>query len=294
MRLGFCGLGHMGQHMARRLLDAGHEVLAWNRTAGKAERLREHGALVAPTPAETARDSDAVITMLADARALDAVVFGQHGVAQGLRRGSALIDMSTVGPAYARAAAERLPEGTEMVDAPVRGGPERARRGELKILVGATEDAYATWAPVLSAMGKPRHVGPPGAGAAAKVVNNFVGISLVGLLGEALALADAAGIQEPLALDLLASTPIAPTLAHQWPRVEARGVPPSFRLRLAAKDVALALEPNVGDGVALRMGEAALAWLREAEAAGLGEHDQSAVIPFIRSNRDGGATGANR
>jgi 3-hydroxyisobutyrate dehydrogenase-like beta-hydroxyacid dehydrogenase len=284
MKLGFCGLGNMGTPMAERLLDAGHDLIVWNRTAGRVEPLAGRGARVAATPAEAARGADGVITMVADPEALHAVVFGPDGLASGLAAGTALIDMSTVGPDTVRTVAARLPDGVELLDAPVRGGPARAAKGELKILLGASEQAAQRWTPVLEILGSVTHVGPPGAGAAAKVLNNFVGVSLVSLLGEAMALADALGIEEARALELLGSTPIRATLEHQWPRVESGGKPPSFRLRLAAKDLRLALE--AADATTdLPMGRAALDWLVAAAEAGLGEHDQSSVIPHIRSRR---------
>lgn len=284
MRVGFCGLGNMGLPMAARLVEAGHEVTAWNRTAARAGRLP--GARVAASPAEAARGAACVITMLADGRALEEVVLGAGGVAEGLAPGSALIDMSTVGPEAARSVAARLPQGVAFLDAPVRGGPGRAERGELKILVGAHPADYERWAPLLRVLGEPRHVGPPSSGQAAKVLNNFAGIALISVLGEALAVADALGIDEERARALLAETPLRATLEHQWPRIERGGEPPSFRLRLAAKDLALGLGA-VGDG--LRVAAGALSWLRDAERDGLGERDQSSVVGFIRGavNRPG-------
>ncbi len=276
MRVGFCGLGNMGLPMAARLVEAGHEVGAWNRTASKVGRLP--GARRAATPAEAARGAACVITMLADAQALEEIVLGPSGVAEGLSPGAALIDMSTVGPEAARSVAARLPEGVAFLDAPVRGGPSRAARGELKILVGAHPADYDRWAPLLRVLGEPRHVGPPSSGQAAKVLNNFVGITLISVLGEALAVADALGIQGEAALALLAETPLRATLDHQWPRIEG-GEPPSFRLRLAAKDLALGTGA-VGDG--LRVAAGALSWLLDAERDGLGERDQSSVVAFIR------------
>jgi 3-hydroxyisobutyrate dehydrogenase-like beta-hydroxyacid dehydrogenase len=210
------------------------------------------------------------------------VVSGPSNLVGGLAAGTALIDMSTVGPDAVRAVAARLPDGVELLDAPVRGGPTRAAKGELKILLGASDEAAARWTPLLQTLGSVMHVGPPGAGAAAKVLNNFVGVSLVSLLGEAMALADALGIEESRGLELLGSTPIRATLQHQWPRVVSGGKPPSFRLRLAAKDLRLALEA-AGRTTDLPMGRAALDWLGAAVDAGLAEHDQSGVIPRIRS-----------
>lgn len=289
MRIGFCGLGNMGMPMAERLLDAGHAVAVWNRTSGRTDPLVARGARAAATPTAAADGAEGVITMLADPEAVEEVVFGTDGVtagvAAGLAAGATLIDMSTVDPGTVRSVASRLPSGVEMLDAPVRGGPARAVRGELKILVGGAEPVVRHWTPLLQAMGEVRHVGPLGAGSAAKVLNNFVGISLVSLLGEAISLADALGIDPDRAIELLRSTPIRQTLEHQWPRAQADAVPPSFRLRLAAKDLRLATETAAKERAALRMGQAALDWLRAAGEAGLAEHDQAMVIAHIRASR---------
>jgi 3-hydroxyisobutyrate dehydrogenase len=284
MNVGFCGLGNMGRPMAAALIQAGHDVTVWNRTPGPEEELRGLGAAVASTPSALAAGAEVVMTMLSDAAALEEVLFGPDGVAEGIRPGAAVIDMSTVGPAAIRSVAARLPAGVDLLDAPVKGGPGRAEKRKLKILVGGSEDAFARWSPLLEAMGAPMHVGPSGAGAAAKVLNNFAVISLTATLGETMALADALGIDEDLALDVLAGTPLAATAERQWTRATGES-PPSFRLRLAAKDLGLAVDAAHLAGRAVPQGEAALEWLSQADAAGLGDEDQAAVVNLIRRSR---------
>lgn len=281
MKVGFCGLGNMGMPMARRLLELGHPITVWNRTPARAEQLRDRGAAVASSPADLGRGVDVAITMLADAEALDSVLFGADGLAEGLRPGSALIDMSTVGPKAIRSIAARV-QGVDVLDAPVKGGPAKAAGGQLVILVGGSGATFRRYESLLSSLGDPRHVGPPGAGAAAKVLNNFAVISLVSLLGEAMALADALELEESLALEILSGTPLAATLDRQWKRATGQG-PPSFRLRLAEKDLTLALRAVSLDGRRrLRMGEQALSWLRDSTTRGLAERDQAAVVRLIR------------
>ena len=140
--IAFLGLGQMGSLMAANLLDAGHDVTVWNRTSDRAEALRSRGASVASTPAEAAAGADAVLTMLTDAAALDDVVFGDGGVASSIRPGAALIDLSTVGPAPIRDVASRLPDGVDVLDAPVRGSVDKARAATLGIVVGGSAEAY--------------------------------------------------------------------------------------------------------------------------------------------------------
>jgi 3-hydroxyisobutyrate dehydrogenase/2-hydroxy-3-oxopropionate reductase len=267
--------------MAGRLLDAGHELAVWNRTASRAVALGERGAVVAATPEEAARGSDATITMLADADAVEQVVFGEGGVAAGARSGSGLIDMSTIGPDAARSLAARAPEGIDVLDAPVKGGPARAFDGSLKILVGGTEAAYERWSPLLSVLGTPSHMGGIGTGAAAKVLNNYAVITLVSVLGEAMTLADALGIEEARALDVLKGTPLGATAEHQWPRATG-ATEASFRMRLAAKDLDLAVQAANDAGLDIELGAEALRRLRAAIALGQGDRDQAAVIATIR------------
>lgn len=272
--------------MAGRLLEAGHQLAVWNRTADRAAPLRERGAVVAATPAEAARQAEATITMLADAVAVEEVVFGENGVADVAREGSSIIDMSTIGPAAARSLAERVPSRVDVLDAPVKGGPARAADGSLKILVGASAAAYQRWSSLLSALGEPRHMGPVGSGAAAKVLNNYAVITLVSVLGEAMGLADALGLEEAAALEILRGTPIEATLRHQWPRAIG-AAPASFRMKLAAKDLELAVRVANDAGRGIELGTEATRRLREAIERGDGDKDQAAVIPFIRAGRWG-------
>lgn len=281
MRLGFCGLGSMGRPMAARLLGAGHEVAVWNRTPERADPLARRGGRVAPTPAEAARGAQATITMVADAGALEEVVFGPEGVAAGMEPGSILVDMSTVGPGAIRSVAARLPAGVEVLDAPVKGGPANAEAGELGILVGGSEEAFRRMEGALAAIGTPVRLGPLGTGAAAKVLNNFAVLALTPLLGEALLLARALEMDEGTALDVLAGTPLGPVIERQWGRITG-DQPASFKLGLARKDLDLAVRAARGEGVVLRLGEEALRWLGEASERGLGQEDHSTVVRVIR------------
>lgn len=281
-KVAFCGLGQMGMPMAVRLLDAGHDLAVWNRTAAKAGPLRERGASVAATPAEAAGGAEAAVTMLSTPEVVEEVVFGAGGVADGLTPGSALIEMSTIGPDAARRIAERLPDGVGFLEAPVRGSVPAATDGSLKILVGGTEEAFARWRPVLEAMGIPQHVGPVGAGASMKLVNNFAVLSVNGVLAEALALADGLGLDTGRVLDMLEQTPIGSTVRYTRQKVESGRYTANFKLWLARKDVGLATEAAAEAGLALKLAPAVRAWLAEAEESGLADMDHAAVIAFVR------------
>jgi 3-hydroxyisobutyrate dehydrogenase-like beta-hydroxyacid dehydrogenase len=272
------GLGAMGSRIARRLLDAGYQVVAWNRTSARAEELA--GALVAASPADAARRADVVLTMVADPAALEAVSEGADGIAAGVDEATTVIEMSTVGPAAISRLAAALPEG-HLLDAPVLGSLAEAESGTLRIFVGGPAELVEAWTPVLSALGSPLHVGPLGAGAAAKLVANTTLFGTLGVLGEALALADRLGLSRDVAFEVLAGTPVAAQAERRRQSVETGEYPQRFSLSLARKDAELIAEAAATAGVDLRLAAAARSWIREAEDAGLGDADYSAVLAHI-------------
>jgi 3-hydroxyisobutyrate dehydrogenase-like beta-hydroxyacid dehydrogenase len=252
MRLGFCGLGQMGEPMARRLLAAGHELVVWNRTSPRADPLVSAGARRAEVPAETAADSEAVLTMLATPEALEEVVFGRQGIAAELAPGATLIEMSTIGPAVVAELRRRLGADVGLVDAPVLGSVPQATEGTLRFFVGGAPEAFARWAEVLEAMGEPVHLGPLGAGAAMKIVVNSTLGAIMGAVGEALVLADALGIDERAALDVLAQSPVGAIIARKQDSIESGRYQPAFKLALARKDMDLVA--TAADGAGVRCG----------------------------------------
>lgn len=281
MRLGFCGLGQMGSPMATRLLDAGHDVTVWNRTAAKAEPLVARGARRAAAPIEAATDVDAVFTMLADPEALDDVLFGTDGVA-GAPAPTTVIEMSTVGPGSIADARRRLPAHVGLVDAPVFGTVPEATDGTLKLYVGATVEDYGRWEPVLSVFGEPRRVGGTGDGAAMKLVLNATLKVLAAELGEAMALGDAYGLDEAVMMDVLEETPIGRTVARCRPNIESGHWPTMFKLFLAEKDLRLVDEAGRDRGLSFPVAEAARSWYQEADKAGIGDLHYTAVVAHIR------------
>jgi 3-hydroxyisobutyrate dehydrogenase/2-hydroxy-3-oxopropionate reductase len=219
--------------------------------------------------------------MLADPEALDEVVFGPEGVAEGLPEGATLIEMSTVGPDAIRELAKRLRPRLHVIDAPVLGSVAQAEDGELKIFVGASADEFARWVKVLGAMGSPFHLGPLGSGASMKLVANSTLGALMTALGEALALGDRLGLDQEDVFDVLVGSPIGITARSKRSRVTSGRYPPNFKLRLAVKDMDLVVDTATRLGLELRVAEAARSWFRDAAAKGLGEMDYSAVVALI-------------
>jgi 3-hydroxyisobutyrate dehydrogenase-like beta-hydroxyacid dehydrogenase len=275
--IAFCGLGRMGVPMAARLLGAGHDLRVWNRTPGRAGALVDAGATEAASPAEAGAGAEVVVTMLADPAAVEDVVLGAD-----LGAGTTLIEMSTIGPDAVRSLAARLPEGVDVLDAPVLGSIPQATEGTLKIFVGGAAGVFERCRPVLEAMGNPRHLGPLGAGAAMKLVANSTLGALMTGLAEALALADGLGLEEADVLDILSESPIGVTTKGKRPLIESGVYTPNFTLGLAAKDLRLVMEAAEAAGVELRVAAAARSWLERADDHGRGDLDYSAVIADVR------------
>lgn len=279
--VGFCGLGRMGLPMATRLLDAGHELVVWNRTTERADELVARGARLADPPADLVGQVEVVITMLSDADALEQVVFGHGGLATALA-GHSFIEMSTVGPDAIRKLAANLPPEVGLLDAPVLGSIPAATDGSLQIFVGGDAALFERWRPVLEVLGTPRLVGSQGSGAAMKLVTNLcLGVLMTGL-GEALALADGLGLDEATVLDVLAESPIGTTAKSKRTRIESGHYPANFTVSLAAKDLCLIADTAERLGVALEVVPAVRDRFRAAEDGDLGDLDYSAVVAAIR------------
>ena len=278
--VGVVGLGAMGSRLARRLADAGHELVVWNRDPAKAEPLVAAGARVAPTPADVARQVEAVVTMVADPRALVDVTEGPEGVVAGLGEGTTLIQMSTVGPDSISRLAALLPEEA-LLDSPVLGSILEVESGTLNVFVGGESEPFERWLPLLSTLGTVLHLGPVGAGTAAKLVANTTLVGVIGILGEALALAEGLGLSREAAFEVLGKTALADQAERRRPAVESGEYPPRFALYLARKDADLILEAAAKAGIELRLTKGAHEWLADAEDAGLGNADYSAVLARI-------------
>ncbi|HEX2089650.1 MAG TPA: NAD(P)-dependent oxidoreductase [Actinomycetota bacterium] len=279
--VGFIGLGAMGSRMARRLLDRRHELVVWNRTREKLSELRALGAHAGESPADVARRADVVLTMVTDPSALRDVTEGTEGVASGASGSTAVIEMSTVGPAAVGRLASVLPKDTPLLDAPVLGSLSEAESGSLKIFVGGPVEVYERWAPLLAEMGSVLHAGPLGAGAASKLVANTTLFGILGTLGEALAVARALGLSREKAFEVLAETPLAAQAERRRPSIESGEYPSRFALPLARKDIGLILDAAAAGGADLRIVEAMRKWFEQAEAAGWGDRDYSSVLHFM-------------
>lgn len=284
MRVAFIGLGTMGRPMARRLVEAGHRLVACDADPGRASAL---GVPVAATPAEAASRADVAITSLPSVEIVEEVVLGPDGLRAGARPGTAVIEMSTSPPMLARRlAAELEAEAIDSLDAPVSGGPRGAEAGTLAIMVGGREEVFARWRGLLGALGSlVVHVGGPGAGQAAKLCNNLIAGVTMTAIAEGCALAEREGIKPRTFYELVtSSTGDSRVFRTRFPIPGVDPAHPSsrqyeqlFMLDLIAKDLALALELAGEHGLEVPIAAAALEEYRRAQAAGFGRLDYSAI-----------------
>lgn len=281
--VGLIGLGLMGRPMALNLVKAGFPLVVWNRTQSRTEEVVRAGAARATSPRAVAEQSEVVITMVSDPPALESVLWGDEGVLAGLRRGSVLVDSSTVSPELARRAARAAAErGAEFLDAPVTGGTWGAEKGELVFMVGGEARVLERVRPVLEAMGKRFfHLGAHGAGQTVKLAMNLLLALEVGALAEAVALVSAAGVEPQKLVEVMqASMARAPVLDIKAPMILARDYAPSFPLRLMHKDLGLALELAKQLGLPLPTAAAAHQVYSAVREAAREDVDYAAVARF--------------
>jgi 3-hydroxyisobutyrate dehydrogenase len=278
----FLGLGAMGRPMAQNLLRKGLSLRVWNRTPGRADALAAAGAVPAATPREAARGSEFVCTMLADPAAVGSAASGADGLLAGLSAGAVWLDFSTVTPyASRRFAAMAGARGAAFCDVPVAGSVGPAADGTLTLLAGGDPAVLERAKPVLDAVAtRTIRFGPVGQGSAMKLVNNLLfGVGLAAF-GEARGLARRLGLDEAQATDWLLSVPaLAPYVRTKW---ESRRRDPeavAFRLALMLKDLRLAVESGGGDDFSPLVAATRDLFARAA-AAGLGEKDMAAIVPF--------------
>ena len=275
------GLGAMGGRFARRFLDAGHEVIVWNRTPAKAEELVSSGAVAAASPAEAARSAEAVVTVVSDPAALRAVTEGPDGIAAGADATTTVIEMSTVGLRAITWLRSALPPETGLLDAPVLGSLSEAEAGELLVFVGGPHRLVKRWIRLFEALGTVITAGPLGSGAASKLVANATLIGSLTLFGETMALADRLGLGREVTLEILGFTPLRLVTKRRRDQLETGDFPLRFRLALARKDADLIQEAAKAAHMDARVLEAAAAWFADSEEAGLGDEDYSTVLRHI-------------
>ena len=280
--IGFIGLGVMGKPMAKNLIKAGCSLVVHNRSRSAVDELVAAGAQPGASPADIARRSTIVITMVPDTPDVQRVLTGADGVLSAVQRGAVVVDMSSISPTVTQQLAREVAShGASMLDAPVSGGEIGAINASLSIMVGGDETAFARVLPVLQAMGnKDRivHIGPSGAGQVCKICNQIaIGGALAGV-SEAFALAKKAGVDAARVRQaLLGGFAASRVLEVHGERMLTGNYKPGFRTRLYQKDLRLANEAALANGVAVP-GTALITQLINAlVASGGGDLDYAAL-----------------
>jgi 2-hydroxy-3-oxopropionate reductase len=278
------GLGIMGGPMARNLVKAGFEVIGYNRSRAKVERLVEHGGRGAANVAEAVRDADVVITVLPDSPDVEATVLGPDGVLATARAGSLYIDMSTIRPDVAkRLFDEGRRAGIRVLDAPVSGGEQGAIAGTLSVMVGGEAETVAAARPILEAIGSTVvHVGPPGAGQTVKAANQLVAAGNIQLVAEAIVFLEAYGVDTTAAVKALSGGLAgSAVLDRKAPDMIARRFRPGFTCQLHHKDLGILTSAAREAGVVLPLGAAVTQLMASLVAQGFGGLDNGALLTLV-------------
>ncbi|TVR74958.1 MAG: 2-hydroxy-3-oxopropionate reductase [Sphaerobacteraceae bacterium] len=285
-KIGFVGLGIMGKPMVRNLVAAGWEVVVHNRSRGAVDELAGESDLVtaANSPLEVAQQTSMVVTMLPDSPDVEAVVFGENGLLEGMGNGDLLVDMSTIAPATSIAVNKALMErGASALDAPVSGGDKGAIAGTLSIMVGGTEKDFQRAHPMFEVVGSTIvHCGEVGAGQIVKCCNQVVVAVAYEAVSEALVLGSKAGVDPEKIIQVLngglAATRV---LEMRGPTMIEHNFAPGFRINLHRKDLGIALATGKENNVPLPVTAVVTEMYESLVAHGDGDLDHSAMLKYV-------------
>lgn len=280
-KIGFIGMGTMGIPMASNLLKAGYELTVYNRTAGKTGSLAQRGAKVASSPAEVARQTEVVFTMLTADQAVNEVMLGPSGIMHGAAAGLIVIDSSTISPATSKRIASELgKKQVEVLDAPVTGSEPQAIEAQLTFIVGGKKQIYEQCVPLFNAMGKAAvYMGGNGAGAYTKLANNMMAAINMVSFAEAVVFASKAGIDPQLFVEVVSGGGArSGQVDNKAQKVMTRDFHPNFATALMYKDLGLATEVAKELNIPLPTLAIVKEMLNMTIAKGYGQEDVCAVV----------------
>ncbi|MEJ2109087.1 MAG: 2-hydroxy-3-oxopropionate reductase [Acidobacteriota bacterium] len=284
MNIGFIGLGIMGKPMARNLLRAGHNLIAYNPSKPSVDEMVAEGAKAGASCKEVAEGSDVTITMVPDGPEVEDAILGPEGALSGAAAGSIIVDMSSISPLVAQKVGDACAQkGVEFMDAPVSGGEPKAVDGTLAIMAGGSRETFDKVLPLFQVMGASAVLtGPVGAGNTTKLANQIIVAVNIAAMGEALVLATKAGLDPEIVFNAIKGGLAGSTVLNaKAPMLIARNFEPGFRIRLHQKDLRNALEAAEALKVSVPFTSLAQQALVSLMNDGRADLDHSAIATFI-------------
>lgn len=283
MNVGFIGLGIMGTPMAKNVLKAGHKVIAFDLNADRVQGLVDVGAVAGTSGKDVAEQSDVVITMMQNSPNVEAALFSENGIAEGLSAGKAVIDMSSIAPLASRDFAERLEKlGVDFMDAPVSGGEPKAIDGTIAVMVGGKHEVFAKYEELLGTMASTvTLVGGVGAGNITKLANQMIVAINIAAISEAYSLAKKAGVEPENVYKAIRSGLAGSVVMDQKSEKIFKGdFTPGFRIELHIKDLQNALDTSHGVNVSTPFTSLAMEILQSLRSNGHDKDDHSGIAEW--------------
>lgn len=283
MKIGFIGLGIMGKPMARNLMKKGHTLVVSGHNKAVAAEFAKDGATVFDTPKEIAANSDIIITMLPNSPQVEEVVLGKDGVIEGAKKGSCVIDMSSIAPLSSRKIASELEKvGVDMLDAPVSGGEPKAIDGTISVMVGGKQEVFDKYKDVIGCMAASVvRTGDIGAGNATKLANQIIVAINIAAVSEALTLAAKVGVEPELVYKAIRGGLAGSTvLDAKAPMMMDRNFKPGFRINLHIKDLKNVLDTSHEVGVTLPLTASVMEIMQALKADGHESEDHSSIVRY--------------
>lgn len=283
MKIGFIGLGIMGKPMSKNLLEAGYDIVVCDVVQAAVDEVVAAGAKAAATPKAIAEQADIIITMLPNSPHVKQVILGENGVIEGAKKGTIIVDMSSIAPLVSREVAQKLADkGIEMLDAPVSGGEPKAIDGTLSVMVGGKKEIFDKCYDVMKAMaGSVVRTGDIGAGNVTKLANQVIVAINIAAMSEALVLASKAGVEPELVYQAIRGGLAGSTvLDAKAPLVMDRKFDPGFRINLHIKDLNNVLETSHEMGVPLPLTAAVMEMMQALKVDGMGDSDHCSLVRY--------------
>jgi 2-hydroxy-3-oxopropionate reductase len=283
-KVGFIGLGIMGKPMARNVRKAGYGLIVYDRNASTLETFRKEGTEIAANGREVAEKSDVVITMLPNSPHVASALFDKDGIAEGLRAGQTVIDMSSINPVASKEFYSRLKERkVDFLDAPVSGGEPGAIEGTIAVMVGGDKPVFDKYYDLLMTMASSvTYIGPAGCGNITKLANQMIVAVNISVLSEAYVFAKKAGADPKLVFEAIRKGLAGSKVMEQKsPKIFSGDYDPGFRVELHIKDLQNVLDTAHTDNISVPFSAAAMEILQSLKADGLEKKDHSAIVKYF-------------